>query len=94
MVARTHEEAHEYQGFFEAGREVSLSRLYYYLPDTVEEPNLKQLVQLLEVNIKMNRESRPSRPSVPVTSSSIISSMASFAEETYPVCNNSSITSP
>jgi hypothetical protein len=53
---------------------------------------LKQLVQFLGVNIKMNRESRPSRPSVPVTSSSIISAMATPAEENHPVCNNSSVT--
>jgi hypothetical protein len=70
------------------------SRLYYSLPDPVKEPNLEQLVQFLGVNIKMNGESRPSRPSVPVTSSSIISSMAAPAEETHPVCNNSSVTSP
>jgi hypothetical protein len=70
------------------------SRMYYPLSDLVEEPNLKQLVQLLGINIKMNRESRPSRPSIPVTSSSIVSSMASYAEETHPVSRNSSVTFP
>jgi hypothetical protein len=70
------------------------SRLYYSFPSPVEEPKLKQLVQLLRFNIKMNREYRPSRPSVPVTSSFVISAMASLAEETHPVCNNSSVTSP
>jgi hypothetical protein len=70
------------------------SGLYYSFPNPVEEPSLEQLVQFLGVNIKMNGESRPSRPSVPVTSSSIISAMAAPAEETHPVCNNSSVTSP
>jgi hypothetical protein len=63
------------------------SRLYYSFPDLVKETNLEQLVQFLEVIIKMNRESRPSRPSILVTSSSIISSMNAPTEETHPVCN-------
>jgi hypothetical protein len=70
------------------------SRLYYPLPNLVEEPNLEKLVQFLGVSIKMNGESRPSRPSVPVTSSSIISAMVAPVEETHPVCVNSSVTSP
>jgi hypothetical protein len=59
------------------------SRLYYSLPNLVEEPILKQLVQFLGINIKMNGESKPFRPSVPVSSSSIISAMAAPTEETH-----------
>jgi hypothetical protein len=70
------------------------SRLYYSLLDPVKEPSLEQLVQFLGVNIKMNGESMSSRPSAPVTSSSIISTMASPTEETHHVCINSSVTSP
>jgi hypothetical protein len=61
------------------------SRLYYSFPDPVKEPILEQLVQFMGINIKMNGKSRPSRPSVPVSPSSIISSMAAPTEETHPV---------
>jgi hypothetical protein len=70
------------------------SGLYYPFPDLVEEPILKQLVQLLGVIIKMNREYMPSRPSVLVTSPSSISAMDALAEENHPVCKNSSVTNP
>jgi len=62
-----------------------LSSLYYSFPNPVKEPILKQLVQFLGINIKINGESMPSRLSILVSSSSIISSMDAPTEETHPV---------
>jgi hypothetical protein len=80
LAARTHEEAHEYHRCFEVERGVSLVEVVIFLAQLVEEPNLEQLVYFLGVRIKMNGESRSFIPSVPVTYSSIVSSMFSPTE--------------
>jgi hypothetical protein len=70
------------------------SRLNYTLANPIEEPILKNTVQILSIDIKMYLESGPSRRSILVTSYPIIFSMTASAEETHPVCNNLLATIP
>jgi hypothetical protein len=52
------------------------------MTNLVKEPSLEQVVQFLGISIKMNGKYRPSRPSVPISPTSIISTMVALIEET------------
>jgi hypothetical protein len=58
-------------------------RLDYPLSNPVEKSILEELVQLLWIYIKMYRKPWPSRAFVPISSSPVISAMASSAEEAH-----------
>jgi hypothetical protein len=55
------------------------------MANQIKKPILKQLVQLLWINIEMNIKPRPSMASLPVTSASVISSITRSTEKTHPV---------
>jgi hypothetical protein len=55
--------------------------MQYTMANQIEKPNLKQLVQLLRINIKVNRKSRPHMASLSVTYASIIPVIAAPTEK-------------
>jgi hypothetical protein len=59
--------------------------MQYTMANQIEKPSLKQLVQLLWINIEVNRKLRPSMASLSVTSASIISAITAPAEKTHSV---------
>jgi len=59
------------------------SMMQYPMANQIKEPNLKQLVQLLWINIKVNRKLRPPVSSMPVTPASVISVITSPTEKTH-----------
>jgi hypothetical protein len=46
--------------------------MQYPMANQIKEPNLYQLVQVLQINIKVNRKSRPHMASMLVTHASVI----------------------
>jgi hypothetical protein len=52
------------------------------IANQIKKPSLKQLVQLLWINIEMNRKPRPFMASLPVTPTSVISAIAASTEKT------------
>ena len=57
------------------------SRMKYPMENQIKEPNLKQMVQILWINIKVNRKLRPPMASLPVTSASIIPAITAPTEK-------------
>jgi hypothetical protein len=49
--------------------------MQYPMANQIKEPSLKQLVQLLQINIKVNRKLRPHMASMLVTPASVISAI-------------------
>jgi hypothetical protein len=60
-------------------------RMQYPMANQIKEPSLKQLVQLLQISIKVNRKLRPPMASMPVTPASVISAITAPTEKTHPV---------
>jgi hypothetical protein len=58
------------------------------MANQIKKPSLKQLVQLLWINIKMNRKSRPSMASIPISPASVISTIVASTEKNSSCSNN------
>jgi hypothetical protein len=58
------------------------------MANQIKKPSLKQLVQLLWINIEMNRKPRPFMASLPVTSASVISAIVASTEKNSSCSNN------
>jgi hypothetical protein len=61
------------------------SRVHYSMDNPIKEPSLEQLVQLLRVNVKMDRKSRPPMDSIPISRASVISTIVASIEKANPV---------
>jgi len=55
------------------------------MTNRIKKSILKQLVQLLWINIKMNKKSRPSMASIPISPASVISTIATSTKKTHHV---------
>jgi hypothetical protein len=59
--------------------------MQYLMANQIKKPILKQLVQLLRINIEVNRKSRLPLASMPVTPTSVISAITAPSKKNHHV---------
>jgi hypothetical protein len=59
------------------------SRVHYPMANPIKEPSLEHLVQFLQVNVKMDRKSRPPMALIPISPTSIISTIVTSTEKDH-----------
>jgi hypothetical protein len=55
------------------------------MANPIKEPILEQMVQLLRVNIKIDRKYRPSMTSIPISHASVILTIVASTKKDHPV---------
>jgi hypothetical protein len=59
--------------------------MHYSMTNPIKEPILEQLVHLLRINVKMDRKASPPMASIPISFSSVISSIVAPTKKIHHV---------